>query len=323
MKEKGDFLTLRQIKYAITIYETGQFSKAAEKLYVAQPSLTKAINELEKELDLTLFIRTRKGIVVTEDGEEFISYAKQAYTQYEILTDRFKNKEFRKQKFGVSCQHYSFAVKAFMETIRQFESAKYEFAIRETKTADVIHDVSTMRSELGIIFISDFNEKFISHILAENGLAFQKLIECRPYVFICRDHPLFGREYVTLEDLRQYPCFVFEQGGSDPYYYAEELLPMNEYSRVVKTGDKLTMLSFIAEMNGYTFCSGMIYDKLNGKDFVSLTFMPENRENPDIRIGYIYKNGRPLSEIGRTYLRNVEKYLNEHENQIFFESKPT
>lgn len=267
---------------------------------------------------MTIFIRNRKGITVTDEGEEFISYARQVYAQYEILTDKFKNKENIKQKFGVSCQHYSFAVKAFMETIKLFESSKYEFAIRETKTSDVIHDVSTMKSELGLIFINDFNEKFIAKKLDEHDLVFQKLINCEPYVFVCRDNPLVGRECVTFEDLEPYPCFIFEQGDSEPYFFAEELLPLNKYSRTVKTSDKLTMLNFIAEMNGYTFCSGMIYDRLNGREYVSIPFKPDEQDTArKIQIGYIYKKARPLSEIGKIYLDNVKIYLKEYETQMF------
>lgn len=303
-------MTLQQIKYAITIYETGQFSKAAEKLYVTQPSLTKAINELEKELGLSIFIRNRKGIAVTEEGEEFITYSRQVYAQYEILTDKFKKKENIKKKFGVSCHHYSFAVKAFMETIKQFESPKYEFAIREAKTFEIIHDVSTMKSEIGLIFISDFNEKFIEKILHEHDLVFEKLIDCKPYVFVCRDNPLVGKAFVAFEDLEPYPCFIFEQGDSDPYFFAEELLPLNSYSRVVKTRDKLTMLNFISEMNGYTLCTGMIYDKLNGKEFVSIPFKSDENNNTNkIQIGYIYKKSRILSEIGRFYMDKVRDCL--------------
>lgn len=303
-------MTLQQIKYAITIHETGQFSRAAEKLYVTQPSLTKAINELEKELGMTVFIRNRKGISVTDEGEEFIAYARQVYAQYELLMDKFEHKGNIKKKFGVSCQHYSFAVKAFTETIRQFDSAEYEFAIREEKTEEVIHDVSTMRSELGIIFINTFNEKFIEKLLAEHDIEFRELMQCDAYAFVCRDNPLAEKKAVTFEDLQNYPCLTFEQGESDPYFYAEELLPLHNYSRIIKTRDKLTMLSLIAEMNGYTLCTGKIYDKLNNKEYTAIPFIPGSGEQENrIRIGYIYKKTRIPSEIGKIYMDNVRKYL--------------
>lgn len=310
MIKGADKMTLQQIKYAITIYETGQFSRAAEKLYVTQPSLTKAINELEKELGTTIFIRSKSGITVTAEGEEFISYARQLYIQYEVMQDRFITQKNVRKKFGVSCQHYSFAVKAFTETIRGYDSAEYEFAIREEKTSDVIHDVSTMRSEIGIIFISDFNEKIISKLLAEHDIVFNELMKCKAYAFVCRDNPLADREYVTFDDLQSYPCLIFEQGDSDPYFYAEELLPLHNYNRIVKTHDKLTMLNLIAEMNGYTLCTGMIYEKLNDREYISIPFKPDKQNlSGDIRIGYIVKKNRILTDIGKLYMENLSKNL--------------
>ncbi len=303
-------MTLQQLKYVITIYETGQFSKAAEKLYVTQPSLTKAINELEKELEMTIFIRNRRGITVTENGEEFITYARQVYAQYELLNDKFIAQKNIKRKFGVSCQHYSFAVKAFTETIRQFDGAAFEFAIREEKTVEVIHDVSTMRSEVGIIFINDYNEKFIDKLLSEHDIVFHELMKCTACVFACCDSPLASKEFVTFDDLQPYPCLIFEQGDSDPHFYAEELLYCSDHNRIIKTRDKLTMLNLIAEMNGYTLCTGMIYDELNGKKYTSIPFkFDEDNSNSIIKIGYLIKKNYILSEIGKLYMDNVKKHL--------------
>lgn len=305
-------MTLQQIKYAITIYETGQFSRASEKLFVTQPSLTRAIMELEKEIGESIFVRTRRGVTVTEKGEDFISYARQVYAQYEILNKRFVDQKSSRKKFGVSCQHYSFAVKAFTETIRNFDGAEYEFAIREEKTSEVIHDINTMRSEIGIIYINSYNEKFIKKQLEEQNIVFTELMKSEPYVFVCTDSPLAQKEIITLEDLQNYTCLIFEQGDSDPYFYAEELLPLHEHTRIVKTRDKLTMLNLIAEMNGYTMCTGRIYDKLNGREFTSVPFSFGDVENnfvSDIRIGYITKKNYVHTEIGQIFMENVKKNI--------------
>lgn len=303
-------MTLLQILYALTIYETGQFSKAADKLFVTQPSLTKAMNELEKELDITIFIRSRKGVLITDEGKEFLIYARQLYAQYELINDRFKHKNNIKKKFSISCQHYYFAVSAFVETIKQFDNSKYEFTIRETKTVDVICDVGNLRSEMGIIFISDFNVKFIEKLLAENDLVFNKLIECRAYAYMSRKNPLADRAYVTFEDLKSYPCISFEQGEDSPYFFSEEILPLNDYTEIVKTNDKLTMLELISELNGFTFYSGIVREETEVSDYISVPFKFRDSDmDIVIQIGYIVKKNYSLSEIGKIYLQNVRNYL--------------
>ena len=170
-------MTLQQLHYAITISETGSINRAAEILYVAQPSLTASMQDLEKELGITIFHRSGRGVSLTNDGMEFITYARQVYQQYEILMDKYGKGGKLKKKFGVSTQHYSFVVKTFVELAKNFNMAEYEFAIRETKTKEVIEDVSTLRSELGILYLSDFNRSVITKILNSKDLEFHKLID--------------------------------------------------------------------------------------------------------------------------------------------------
>lgn len=183
-------MTLQQLHYAITISETGSLNKAAEILYVAQPSLTGAMQELEKELGVTIFHRSGRGVTLTNDGVEFITYARQVYHQYELLMEKYGACGTLKKKFGVSAQHYSFAVKAFVEMVKQFNTAEYEFAIRETQTRTVIEDVSTLRSEIGILYLSSFNRAAITKLLKARELEFHKLIDCRVYAYLWKGHPL-------------------------------------------------------------------------------------------------------------------------------------
>ena len=308
---KGEYdMTLQQMKYAITIYETGNFSRAAEKLYVTQPSLTKAINELEREIGTSIFERRKSGVVVTEEGEEFITHARQLYSQYDCLHDRFILKQNVRKKFAVSCQHYSFALRAFSETVRSFDISEYDFAFREGYTKDVINDVTTKRSEIGIIYLSDFNERFIRKMLEDESIVFDELIKCSPCVFLCRNNPLAQKESLSFEDIKDHPCLVFEQGASDPYFFGEELLPLQKYSRIIKAHDKLTMLTLIAELDGYTLSSGMIYDKLNQNEYTAIPFIADN-EHPasEVTIGYITRKDSVLSEVGKLYIRNIKEVL--------------
>ena len=251
-------MTLTQLNYLITIAETKSLNKAAEQLYVSQPSLTNAIKELEKELGITLFYRSGRGVTLTNDGTEFLLYAKQIYGQYESVLEKYGKGGSYKKKFGVSTQHYSFAVKAFVDMAKEFDMSKYEFALRETKTMEVISDVNTMKSEIGILYLSDFNRKAIEKLLKSYDLEFHHLVDCQAYVYIWKDHPLAKEASISFAQLNGYPCLSFEQGDNSSFYFAEEILSTNEYSQVIKANDRATMLNLMVGLNGYTLCSGII-----------------------------------------------------------------
>ena len=303
-------MTLQQLRYAITISNTGSLNKAAELLYVAQPSLTSAMKELERELGITIFHRSGRGVSLTADGAEFLLYARQVYGQYEVLLEKFGKTGGVKKKFGVSTQHYSFAVKAFVEMVKTFDTSKYEFAIRESKTRDVISDVSTLKSEIGILYLCEFNRKAILKLLSANGLDFHGLIECRAYVYLWRGHPLARESSITFSQLAEYPCLSFEQGDGGSFYFAEEILGTNEYPRVVKACDRATMLNLMVGLGGYTLCSGIICEELNGTDFVAVPFEPDEvNQNSVMEIGYIVKKNTLLSKMGETYLSEIRKTL--------------
>ena len=303
-------MTLQQIYYVITISEYGSMNKAAEALFISQPTLTSAVKELEAEIGVTLFQRTGKGAVLTAEGEDFLIYARQLYQQYELIESRYSNKANIKRKFGISSQHYSFAVKAFVETVKKFDTLNYEFAMRECKTADVISDVNTLKSEIGILYLNDFNRKVLNKIFHDNQLEFHKLINCKAYVYIWKKHPLAKKKSITFANLADYPCLSFEQGDKGSFYFAEEILSTNEYPRQIKATDRSTMLNLMVGLNGYTLCSGIICEELNGSDFLAVPFeADEDNPNSSMEIGYILKRRSPLSEIGRIYINEVTKYL--------------
>lgn len=303
-------MTLQQLNYVITISECGSLNKAAEILYVAQPSLTGAVKELEKELGITIFNRGGRGVTLTNDGTEFLLYARQVYAQYKELLEKYGKAGNLKKKFGVSTQHYSFAVKAFVEMVKTFDTSKYEFAIRETKTKEVIDDVSTMRSEIGILYLSDFNRKALLKILSSQQLEFHSIIHCKPYVYLWKDHPLAKQKSITLPELQQYPCLSFEQGESSSFYYAEEILSTCEYPRIIKANDRATMLNLMIGLNGYTLCSGIICEELNGDDYLAVPFEAEDKAVDDtMEIGYIIRKNTLLSKMGRLYIEEIKKYL--------------
>lgn len=303
-------MTLQQLYYVIVISEMGSLNKAAEVLYISQPSLTSAVQELEKELGFSLFHRTGRGMSPTSDGLEFITYARQVYHQYNMLQEKYGKGGKRKKKFGVSTQHYSFAIKSFVEMVKQFNTAEYEFAIRETKTREVIEDVSALKSEIGIIYLSDFNRKVITNLLKANDLEFHKLIECNAYVYIWKGHPLAKNKSIRFEQLADYPCLSFEQGSEGSFYFAEEILSTNEYPRTIKTNDRATVLNLMIGLGGYTLCSGIICEELNGSDYVAIPFeADEDNPNSIMEIGYIVKHNFIMTSMGELYIEEMKRYL--------------
>ncbi|MDO5540273.1 MAG: LysR family transcriptional regulator [Eubacteriales bacterium] len=304
-------MTLTQLHYLIIIAETKSLNKAAEQLYVSQPSLTSAMKELEKELGIILFNRSGRGVTLTNDGIEFLLYAKQIYGQYESVLQKYGKGGACKKKFGVSTQHYSFAVKAFVDMAREFDMSQYEFAIRETKTAEVISDVSTMKSEIGVLYLCDFNRKAMEKLLKSANLEFHHLIDCQAYVYIWKEHPLAGEKSISFEQLKDYPCLSFEQGDNSSFYFAEEILSANEYSQVIKANDRATMLNLMVGLNGYTLCSGIICEELNGNDYLAVPFQDdEQNPNSTMEIGYIIRRNSILSGMGERYIEAIKDYLN-------------
>ena len=303
-------MTLQKLNDVIAIAETGSFNRAAERLYIAQPSLTSAIKELEKELGVILFNRSGKGATLTAEGVTFLPYARSVIMQYQNLLDAYGKAGPRRERFAVSTQHYSFAVKAFSLLPQAYDLAEYDFAIRETRTQQVIDDTAAGRSEIGILYLSDFNRKVITKILSENGLAFHHLIDCRAYVYLWRGHPLAERKLIAFDDLAPYSCLSFEQGENSNFYLAEEILSTNEYPRMIKCCDRATILNLMIGSLGYTLCSGIICEELNGSDYLAVPYeADEANPNSVMEIGYITRKSSLLSQIGERYVAELKRYL--------------
>ena len=320
---QGDEMTLQQIKYALTVARAGSMNQAAERLFITQPSLSAAIHELERELGRPIFYRRGRGVVVTQEGEDFLAQARQVYQQYELLLERYGPEGGSKRKFGVSMQHYSFAVKAFVETVKRFDTLHYEFAIRETRTLDVIKDVGDLRSEVGILYRSAFNQKIIDKMLSGHDLEFVPLIECCAYVYLWKDHPLAKEASISMEQLKEYPCLSFEQGDEGSLYFAEEILSEVEHPRIIKSNDRATQLNLMVGLNGYTLCSGIICEELNGGDYTAVPFR-EDKENRNtvMEIGYIVKRNSMRSNIASVYIEEIKRYLEKAGSQTGMTKPP-
>ena len=296
-------MTLTQLKYAITVAHARSMNEAARRLFISQPSLSSAIKELETEIGIDLFRRTNRGVSVTPEGEEFIGYARQVVEQYQLIESKYVEKENQKKKFSVSMQHYTFAVNAFVELVRQYGMDEYEFAVHETKTHEVIEDVRNGKSEIGILYLNDFNRKVLEKIFAESAIEFHPLLECNVYVYMSNTHPLAKKESISLEELKDYPCLSFDQGEYNSFYYAEEVLSTYEYKQLIKANDRATMLNLMVGLNGYTLCSGIICEELNGDKYCAVKLDSDEQ----MEIGYISRKGATISTIGQKYLEEISK----------------
>ena len=294
-------MTLTQLRYVIEVANSSSMNEAARNLFISQPSLSSSVKDLEEEVGVELFRRTNRGISLTPEGEEFIGYARQVVEQYQLIEARYISKEQIRKKFSVSMQHYSFAVNAFVEMVKQFGMDEYEFAIHETKTYEVIEDVRNFRSEIGILYINDFNRKVLMKLFHESGLEFHEILECGIYVYMWKGHPLADRELLTLEELADYPCLSFEQGNYNSFYFAEEVLSTYDYKQFIKANDRATMHNLMVGLNGYTLCSGILCEKLNGSEFCAVKLKSDER----MTIGYLVRKGVAVSPLGKKYLEEI------------------
>jgi len=298
-------MTLQQLRYVVTVADKGTISEAAKELFISQPTITNAIKDLEKEMHITIFNRTNKGIVVSNVGNEFLAYARQVLEQTNLLEEKFLNVKKQRPRFSVSTQHYSFAVNAFVDVIREFGGNQYDFTLRETQTYEIIEDVSRMKSEVGILYTSSKNEEVIMKIIKQKDLEFKELFVAVPHVFISSKHPLANREEITLEELEEYPYLSFEQGDYNSFYFSEEILSTLDRNKNIKVRDRATLFNLAVGLNGYTVSTGVISKELNGENIIARPLKVDEY----MRIGAIKQKEMPLSRYGNAYMDALKKHV--------------
>lgn len=301
-------MTIQQLKYIVTIADKGTISEAAKSLFVSQPSLTNSIKDLENELQITIFNRTNKGVDVTNEGQEFLGYARQVLDQMNLLEERFLNGLKQNPRFSVSTQHYSFAVNAFVDFIHQFGYDKYDFTLRETQTYEIIEDVSKLKSEIGILYLSSKNKEVISNILKQRDLVFEELFTVNPHIFISSKHPLANNEIIKMEQLKDYPYLTYEQGEHNSFYFSEEILPTFVSNKNIKVGDRATLFNLAIGLNGYTVCTGVISKELNGESIISRPLDIKDY----ITLGIITKKNIKLSRYGKAYIEALKSHSEQY-----------
>ena len=293
-------ITLQQLRYFIEVAAEGSISAAADLLYVAQPTMSAAMKDLETRVGRALLRRSARGVTLTDEGAEFLGYARQVVEQVALLERRYLGQPLSRRLLGVSAQHYSFVVDAFVRMVKDGGADEYEFSLRETRTWDIIEDVRTLRSELGILYRNDFNRKVIDKLLRDSGLAFHPLFLAAPHIFISRKNPLASRDRVTLADLAEFPRLTFDQGANNSFYFAEEILSTMSTSREIRVSDRATIFNLMSGLDGYTISTGIISDDLD-PEIVAIPLDVDER----MEIGWIGHSSIPLSEQAQRYLTEV------------------
>ena len=298
-------MTLTQLRYIAKVAECGSITEAARQLYISQPSLSAAVRELEGELGITIFNRQARGISLTPDGSEFLSYARQILEQTELVEQRYAHAQPAKRLCAISTQHYAFAVNAFVRLVESIDAPEYELTLRESRTYEIFEDVAGYRSELGILYLSSFNEKVLRKLMRENHLSYTPLFNAVPHVFVSASHPLASRTRVTLDALDSYPYLCYEQGTHNSLYFSEELLPYESHSKTIVVTDRATLFNLLRGVCGYTICSGVLNANLNGDDIVSVPLQTEE----SMQLGYLTNDRARLSPMALRYLEELRRLV--------------
>ncbi len=296
------FMTILQLKYVIAIDEECSMRKAADRLYVSQPGLSSAVRDLENEIGIQIFERVHNGVVTTSAGASFIAYARNAVEQFERVEEKYLKSGSDRPAFSVSMQHYTIAVNAFIDTVKEFDLPDYQFSIRETQTGEVIDDVKNRKSEVGVIALSDFNKSTFKKIFADASLEFHELFSRNTYVYLRSGHPLADRQELSLEELQDYPCMVFDQGDNTSFYYREEALATYDYKKVISTNERATSTELMLGLDGYAVGAGMLGDSLNTNEIKAVKL----KEEETLTFGYIIRKGTELSEMGQTFVEKLK-----------------
>ena len=298
-------MRIQQLEYLEKIVEAGSINEAAKRLFLTQPSLSNAVKELENEMGLQIFQRSSGGISLTAEGREFMTYSKQILDQVNLMNERYKNGQQRKQSFSVSAQHYAFVVHAFVELIKSVNASEYQFTLRETETQNIFNDLAQFKSELGILYTNGFNQKIMQRLFKENNLVFTPLFVAKPHIFVSRYNPLTSKSSVDLSDLEDYPYLSYEQGEVNSFYFSEEILSTLSHKKSIKVSDRATIFNLMVGLNGYTISSGIISSKLNDDKIVAI---PLNVDD-DITLGWLKHRQVELSPLAERYLTMLKEHI--------------
>lgn len=298
-------MRIQQLQYLETIVAKGSINEAAKELFLSQPSLSKAVKELEDEMGIRILHRHKSGVSLTDEGREFMIYGRQILDQVNLLEEKYKRGTPRKQAFSVSAQHYAFVVHAFVELIRQVTTEEYQFTLRETETRNILEDLTSFKSDLGILYLNDFNRQVMLKLFKELDLEFHPLFTASPHVFVSRDNPLTSKAMVTLADLADYPYLSYEQGEAESFYFSEEILSTLDRKKNIKVSDRATIFNLMVGLQGYTISSGIISSELNDDKIIAIPLAVAD----EIQLGWLKHRQMVLQPLGERYLTLLKEHI--------------
>lgn len=298
-------MRIQQLQYLETIVAKGSINEAAKELFLSQPSLSKAVKELEDEMGIRILHRHKSGVSLTDEGREFMIYGRQILDQVNLLEEKYKRGTPRKQAFSVSAQHYAFVVHAFVELIRQVTTEEYQFTLRETETRNILEDLTSFKSDLGILYLNDFNRQVMLKLFKELDLEFHPLFTASPHVFVSRDNPLTSKTTVTLADLADYPYLSYEQGEAESFYFSEEILSTLDRKKNIKVSDRATIFNLMVGLQGYTISSGIISSELNDDKIIAIPLAVAD----EIQLGWLKHRQMVLQPLGERYLTLLKEHI--------------
>lgn len=299
-------MTIKQMIYFSKIVACKSMTKAARELFISQPSLSKAIKDLEEELNITIFWRSPQGLSLSIQGQELLSYVQVILEQTNRLENHFANQTAPRANWSISTQHYAFVIEAFIKTVNSSLLDNYQFHLLEQETLAIIEDVKSGRSEIGVIYLSEFNRDYLGKILKENNLAFHKLLETELYVFVAKNHPLAAKDRIFLDELANYPFLAFEQGEHNSFYLVEEIINAANPAKTIYVSDRATLFNLVVGLKGYTICSGILNPDFNNNNIVAIKLEVDEK----MVIGWISRANGILSDFSKDYLAKLKTILN-------------
>ncbi|MGM0169627.1 hypothetical protein IGI39_003943 [Enterococcus sp. AZ135] len=249
-------MNLQQYRYVQTIAKIGSFSQAAKELFVTQPSLSSSIKELENELDVQLFHRSKSGTCLTEAGSDFLIYAKRILTQVEEMEKHFLLGT--KKSFTVSSQHYDFLYEPFMKVTEKFQGVCQNFYLNETTTKRILESIRDFESELGIIYLNPQSKRMLERYFSQESLNFEVLGNFSTHIYLGAHHPLAARENISKEELSVYPQVRFIQEDHGASYLDEDPIGISKEQANYYTNDRGTLMNLLAGTDAYASGLGII-----------------------------------------------------------------
>lgn len=294
-------MQINQLRYFIEVARTGSMNQAASNLFISQPNLSKSISNLEEEFKIKIFDRTNRGVKLTKEGKDFLTYATYIINQIDNL-ERIYSDLSQESGFKLeisSMKLYTLGV-TLSEVYKKAESKKVKISLKETYKEKIIEDVFTMKSEIGIIALSNMQERVFKGVLENRNLEFNPICKDRVYIYISKNNPLYNNKVIKVDQLNEYICvhLVEEPINALTYSIEADLLGFSNKDKSIYLNDKETITQFVLETNAYVIASG--FNKI--ENIRGIRAIPLEDESVYFTVGWIKRKKEELSDEAKLFL---------------------